>query len=180
MIETMRQWTVRALLALAALVAVFVAIGALLPRAHVASARVTLRQPTAAVWHAITDVEAFPSWRQDVTTVERRPAQEGRAVWVEVGPQGRLPLEVVEAVEPSRLVLRIADPDLPFGGTWTYEIASADTGCTLTITERGEIRNPVFRFMARVIFGYHATIEGYLTSLGRKFGEAVSPVRVAT
>jgi hypothetical protein len=48
----------------------------------------------------------------------------------------------------------------------------------LTITERGQISNPVFRFMARYVFGYHATMQEYLASLGRKFGEPVDFERV--
>ena len=66
------------------------------------------------------------------------------------------------------MVTRIADPHLPFGGTWTYEIAPTATGSSLTITENGEIYNPVFRFIARYIQGYTATIDNYLKALRAK------------
>jgi hypothetical protein len=46
------------------------------------------------------------------------------------------------------------------------------TGFTaVRITENGEVGNPVFRFMARFVFGYTATIDTYLIALGQKFGE---------
>ena len=71
--------------------------------------------------------------------------------------------------------MRIADPTLPFGGTWTYEIAPADSGSVVTITESGEVKSPIFRFMARFVFGYTSTMDGYLEALGKKYGETVTP-----
>lgn len=68
---------------------------------------------------------------------------------------------------------RIADKDLPFGGTWTYEVNRLPSGATLKITENGEVYNVLFRFMSRFVFGHHATIETYLKYLGRKFRELV-------
>jgi len=80
---------------------------------------------------------------------------------------------VLEDTAPTRLVVRIADPKLPFGGTWSYDIApAAGGGSELRITENGEIRNVIFRFMSRFILGYTATIETYLRDLGAKFGQA--------
>jgi hypothetical protein len=75
---------------------------------------------------------------------------------------------VLEADPPHKLVTRIADPHLPFGGSWTYEITPTATGCSLTITEHGEIYNPVFRFVARYVQGYTATIDNYLKALHAK------------
>jgi hypothetical protein len=41
----------------------------------------------------------------------------------------------------------------------------------LTIVERGKVRNPIFRFLSRFVFGHTATIESYLSSLAKSFGE---------
>ncbi|PYP70520.1 MAG: hypothetical protein DMD41_14750, partial [Gemmatimonadetes bacterium] len=82
-------------------------------------------------------------------------------------------LETIAAVPPRRLVRRIADPKLPFGGTWTWEITAAPGGSTLTITEDGEIYNPIFRFVARFILGYTGTMESYLKALAARLGEQV-------
>jgi hypothetical protein len=35
------------------------------------------------------------------------------------------------------------------------------------------VRNPVFRFMSRFVFGYTATMKQQLRALGRKVGEEV-------
>jgi uncharacterized protein YndB with AHSA1/START domain len=152
-------------LALGAVVALAALVGWRLPRGHVISRQRLFPVTPEAVWAAITNVDAFPSWRSDVKRIERLPDREGRPVWIEDGTSGRVTL-AAERMEPPRLlVVRIADPDLPFGGTWTYEIAPDPAGSRLTITENGEIYNPLFRFMARFVFGYEGTMASYMTAL---------------
>jgi hypothetical protein len=68
------------------------------------------------------------------------------------------------------LITKIADPKLPFGGTWTYDIAPAGDSCTLTITENGEVYNPLFRFVSRFIIGQSTTMDGYIKALDAKLG----------
>ena len=70
---------------------------------------------------------------------------------------------------------RIADDTLPFGGTWTFELAPEGTGTRLRITERGFVKPPPFRFIAKFFLGYTKTIEGYLGDLSQKTG-ASSPI----
>ncbi len=81
--------------------------------------------------------------------------------------------EETVAEEPGRYQAKIADKNLPFGGTWTWEIAPTQTGCDVRIIEAGEVYNPIFRFVGRLIIGYDRTISDYLNALGKKFGEAV-------
>jgi hypothetical protein len=168
------KWALIVIGTLVVLVGIVALIGVMLPKTHSATRSARFKQPPEAIWRAITEVEAFPSWRADLKSIERLPDRNGRPAWRETDKHGQvLPLEVIEWDPPRKFVGRISDPKLPFGGTWTYEIAPADGGCSLTITENGEIYNPIFRFMARFVFGYSATIEGYLRSLGKKFGEDV-------
>ncbi len=55
---------------------------------------------------------------------------------------------------------------LPFGGTWTYELAPAGpTATRLTITEDGEVYSPIFRLVGRFFLGYDATLERYRDAL---------------
>jgi uncharacterized protein YndB with AHSA1/START domain len=159
------RWILLAVVAIAAAVAVAALIGWRLPRSHRASREVMMAATPESIWAAITDVEAFPSWRTDVKTVRRLPDREGRRAWVEDGGSGTITFVVERSDAPRLLVTRIADPDLPFGGTWTYEITPAPQGSRLRITEDGEIYNPLFRFMSRFVFGYEATMASYLTAL---------------
>jgi uncharacterized protein YndB with AHSA1/START domain len=169
------KWAAIIVGALALVVALVAGIGAMLPVGHLASRRVRLKAAPEDVWRSITTIEAFPSWRSEVARVERLPDREGQPVWREHGAHGAITFEQSEAISPRRLVSRIADPDLPFGGTWTYEITPEAGGSAVTITERGEVRNVAFRFMSRFVFGHATTIEGYLRALGKKHGEVVVP-----
>lgn len=170
-------WIAYAVGGLVGLVILVALAGLLLPKGHTATRRATFRRPASEVWAAITDIEKFTTWRSDLSSVERLPDRDGRPVWREKGRNGTMTLEQVEAAPPRRLVGRIADKNLPFGGTWTYELTESAGATTLAITEDGEVYNPVFRFLARFVFGYSATLEKFLRDLGRKFGEDVLPAQ---
>lgn len=173
------KWLLRVLGAIVAVVALAALVGAFLPRNHMASSTIALRQPQDSVWAVIRDLGAVPSWWSDVKRSDRLPDQDGRERWEQQTGMGPLPLEITEAQPPSRLVTRIASPPgAPFGGTWTYEIAAADGGSRVTVTEDGWVANPIFRFLSHVIFGVHGTMDGYLRALGKRFGEAVEPQHV--
>ncbi len=160
---------------LIALVALLWIVGTFLPQGHVASRSARYKQPPEKIWEAITNVDAMTSWRADLKSLKRQPDRNGLPAWVETSSFGEIPLEIIESVAPRKLVTRIVDPKLPFGGTWTYEIAPADGGSTLRITERGEVYPALFRVMTRFLFGYTSTIDQYLVALGKKFGEDVLP-----
>lgn len=150
---------------------VVVLIGWMLPRDHEATRAAQFRQRPEAIWAAITDVDAMPSWREGLKSVKHLPDRNGLPAHVEVTSSGEIPLETVEMTPPRRLVARIAGDNLPFGGTWTFEITPEGGGATLRITERGWVSNPIFRFVSRLVLGYTSNLEMYLRSLGRKFGE---------
>jgi uncharacterized protein YndB with AHSA1/START domain len=155
-----------------------VLVGLLLPEEHTAATHATINAPPDSIWSALTDVDEFPAWRDDVARVEVLPPRDGHRMWREAGKHDVVTYEEVEAKPPRRLVARIADPSLPYGGSWTYDVAPAAGGASrVTITEDGVVRNPIFRFMSRFVFGYHATQEEYLRALGRRFGQDATPVR---
>lgn len=72
---------------------------------------------------------------------------------------------IVEQHRPRRLVTAIVDQKLPFGGSWTYDFAPTAAGTTLTVVERGEVYNPVFRFVSRYVVGHTRTLDAYFTDL---------------
>jgi uncharacterized protein YndB with AHSA1/START domain len=160
------KWLFIGLGILAGVVAVAAVSGWMLPVAHTARRQQRLAAPPEAVWRALTEVEAFPSWRPDVKRVERLPSSGGRTAWIEEGSD--LMTIAVERSEPPRLLVTRIGPGLPFGGTWTYEIAPEGIGSVLTITEDGEVYNPIFRFMSRFIFGHEQTLAAYLSALDAK------------
>jgi uncharacterized protein YndB with AHSA1/START domain len=167
-------------------------IGLMLPQEHVAARSVRVRQTPERVFEIISDFEKMPTWRPDITRVEMLPppGAGGGMIFREHGSDV-VTYVVVASQPPSRLVTRIADADLPYSGTWTYDVApiastpaASTTGAStpltqITITERGEVYNPIFRFMSRFVFSHHATIDAYLTALGKKLGESVTPEAVS-
>jgi hypothetical protein len=155
--------------------AMVVIIGWLLPEQHVASRALSLHQKPEDVFKLISDFKAAPSWRPDVREVEVLPMAEGRVRFRENGTNGALTMEIVESQPPTRMVTRIADPRLPFGGVWIFDIAPTPDGSLLNITERGEIYNPLFRFVSRFILGYTRTMDTYLQNASRKFNEDSRP-----
>jgi hypothetical protein len=83
---------------------------------------------------------------------------------------------VEQSVPNQRLVTRIADKALPFGGSWTYELTPTQTGTSLRVTENGEVYNPVFRFMSRFVFGHQRTMDGYLADLEKRLTKSQGAV----
>ncbi|MBI3471344.1 MAG: SRPBCC family protein [Candidatus Solibacter usitatus] len=165
------NWILWVVVGLLGLIAAAWGIGMILPKGHSVSRTLRLNQPPEAVWQAVTDYAAMPAWRGDLAKVERLPDAGGHEVWRETMKNGYvIPLETVESAPPRRLVRKIADPKLPFGGAWTYEIAATGPGSALKITEDGEVYSPIFRVVSRFT-DQAATITGFLTALAKKFQE---------
>lgn len=151
--------------ALGAVVLVVLLVGWSLPVKHRATSEATVRASPQSLYRLITDVDRFPEWRSSVKRIEPVPDSAGRKRFREVGGDGTILYEIASAVPDQRLVIRIADRSLPFGGSWTYELIPRGDSTTLRITEDGEVYNPVFRFVSRFIFGHTATIEKYLADV---------------
>jgi uncharacterized protein YndB with AHSA1/START domain len=159
--------------AIIALVIIVAVIGWMLPVKHRASVARVYRATPASLFGLITDVSAFPSWRTGVSRVDTLPDANGHRRWREVTKNGPPITVVVERAVPDRLLIgRIVDTNLSFGGSWTYDLApDADDRTTLTITEDGEVYNPIFRFVSRFVMGHDATIKQYLRDVGKRFPE---------
>jgi uncharacterized protein YndB with AHSA1/START domain len=154
---------------------VVVIVGYLLPVRHVATVSATIPAAPDAVWAVLTDPAGYPKWRGDVTSVEMLPADSGHVAWREHGKNDAITFAIEQAEVPRRLVTRIAEKGLPFGGSWEYLVTGDGSGSRVQITEHGEVYNPVFRFVSRFIMGHSATASAYLKALGARFGATVVP-----
>jgi uncharacterized protein YndB with AHSA1/START domain len=162
------KWALAAIILVGALFLAAALAGLALPQGHVASRTAHVAAPPEQVWATLTDVAAHPTWRPGLTRVEMLPAPEGRAAWREHEGGSRISYETVEAVPPRRLVTRITDRNLPFGGRWEFDVRPAAGGSDVTITEHGEVYNPIFRLISRYVLGHTATIDAYLGALQRR------------
>ena len=135
-------WVVLSLLAVVGAVAL---LGYFMPVGHEASRSAEFRKPPEAVFALIADPRGYHGWWDgaDVKT------------------------EVVERKPPSKLVTKIVG-ETQFGGTWTFDISPTESGSRLTITERGEIYNVIFRALSRFVFGYTGTMDSFLAAARTK------------
>lgn len=159
------------------LIVLITIVGATLPRDHVASMTSSIAAPPDRVWSALTDVAAYPTWRSDIQRVETLSASP--LSWREHGKQGTMTLATEAFEPPKRMVARIMDEGMPFGGAWEYVVANDGdpSRSRVTITERGWVSNPIFRFVSRFVMGHDSTIDAYLRALSRKFGPEVAPTK---
>ena len=129
-------WIVVSLIAVAGAIAL---VGFFLPVGHEATRSAEFNTPPEAVYALVADPSTYRSW------------------W----SGAEVKSEVVERVAPSKVVTRVVG-ETQFGGTWTIDIVPTPNGSRMTITERGEIYNPVFRALARFVFGHTSTMEACL------------------
>jgi hypothetical protein len=129
-------------------------IGLALRRDHVAARQAELPKPPAEVYAAVCARMKEPQKVKMAIDLDRAPAGD----------------------TPGRVISRIADDDLPFGGRWIIDIAATDRGTRVTITEDGFIKNPLFRFLSRTVFSLTAGQEKWLRELGAVLGTPITPV----
>jgi uncharacterized protein YndB with AHSA1/START domain len=152
-------------------VGVVALIGSQLPKAHVASRSIVLHRSPPEVYAVARNFEAAPKWRADVKQVEVDVRAGGPVHFREDGANGVVNYELVKDVPGELMITRIRDTDLGYSGQWTYTFAAENSGTRVTIRENGEVSNVIFRFLSRYVFGHTATMDSYLTSLAKHFGE---------
>ena len=166
----MLKWTLVVLISLASLAGFSALVGSMLPKGHRASRTATLAAAPAVVFGVITDFARASEWRRDLKQVEIVPDDGRGRIVREHGKQGVVPYRIEVLEPPARLVMRIADPSLPYGGSWTYQLRPSGAGTEITITEDGQVFNPIFRIMQTLFFSPYATIDAYLDDLRKRLG----------
>jgi uncharacterized protein YndB with AHSA1/START domain len=140
--------------------------GSRMPREHRSVVTVDLRAPRAAVWKAITDYAAMPQWWPALKSIRVEKLPDGTELTWNTDAHGHeIPFRTGESRVNEKLVRIIAKDDLPFGGTWTYELADTNDGTRLTLTEDGIIRPPIFRAIAKWFFGLDTNQRDHLAHL---------------
>lgn len=143
------------------------AVGAALPRDHVAMVETVLAAPPTAVAALIRDVEAQPRWRPGLKKLEILERGEAGLLYVETSGDGPIRLRLVEEAPQARFRSTIADPNLPFSGYWLFLLAPEGSGTRVRIEEHGSVGHPIFRFFSKFVFGHDRNIKAYLADLGR-------------
>lgn len=157
---------------IAALVIVVFIMGALVPEQHTVTATVDIPAPQSVVWARIEDVNQQPTWRTGLKAVQPLPPRDGHTCWLEIQSMGKMPLCESLAAAPSTRIVYIADPKLPFGGEWTYQLEPEGANITrLTITENGTVGPWFFRFVDHYFIHEDSQIKQYEADLLKSVGK---------
>jgi uncharacterized membrane protein len=160
------KWVLIILGLLAFAVLVIYIIGRLLPVKHTASLQFSVGATPDKVWQRLADFSNYPNWRPAVKSITVRSTTE----WTEVsGHNDSLPLAIVASEPPNRLATQIQGKSLPYGGGWEFNLQPKGDSTLVTITENGEVYNPIFRFVSKFIMGQEATLKTYAADLQRSF-----------
>jgi len=162
------------LIAIAALV-VFV-VGYRLPVQHTASGEREFAASPGRAFGEIANPSEYSRWRSGVQRVEMLPPDStGRRRFREISLSDEITYEIEQQIPDRLFVTRIADENLPYGGTWTFELEPTQTGTLVRITEDGEVRNPIFRFVSKYVIGQTRGINKYLDDLDDRLRTAAAP-----
>lgn len=147
-------------------------VGAMLPKRHVASRSAFYRANPEQLFALIAGPQ---DWRPDVRSSEVVCTAGGRELLRETDRHGQtIDYEIVHKTPPRSLGRRIATPNLPYSGAWTYSLEPSGDGTKVTITEDGEVYNPLYRFVSRFVLGHTSAIDAYLRALGKTTGQDVA------
>ena len=118
------------------------------------------------VYALLSDVDKYPSWRPGVKSVTRQPDHDGKPAWTEKVGGDTIPLRFERMERPSaaggahRRSVAAVRRDMDVSHR-----AGAEAAARVTITEDGEVYNPIFRFMSRFVFGHAATLDEFVRDL---------------
>jgi hypothetical protein len=144
--------------------------GALLPKRHVIARSATFKASPERLFALIAGSQ---EWRPDIASCALI-TENGKQYQRETSKHGQTILyELEESRPPLAVARRIATANLPYGGSWSFVLEPANGGTRLTITEDGEVYNPVFRFVSRFVMGQTATQDAYLRALEKAVGEDI-------
>jgi hypothetical protein len=129
------------------------------------SAEVTTGIPNASpqqVLALICQVARYSKWRPgvEVSNVSRDAAG---VHFREAGPDGAL--SYVQTSSGSTVTNTTTGRNLAFGRQWPLWVTAIPNGTAVRIREDGFIRPPLFRFLARYVFGYQRSLQRFSAQL---------------
>jgi uncharacterized protein YndB with AHSA1/START domain len=148
--------------------------GARLPYDHSVSVTGVVNAPPEKVFALITNVAKGADWRSGVKSVTLLDSDQGRDRWVEHLKYGQyMTFLALRTDPPMRRDVKLDDPKASYGGTWTYELAPGPEAgtTTLSITEAGYIKPPVYRFVMAHVMGMSYNLNQYMKDIQAAAGK---------
>jgi hypothetical protein len=160
------KWVFISLGILIVLIAIIYLIGSLMNVKHVATIQREFKKTSSnEILSLITNYKEYASWRSGIKELTVDSVNH----WTEKNSHGdKVSYRLEMGDEKGKLMTRILNKDLTYGGFWEFTITTMDDGCSVKIVENGEVYNPLFRFMAKYIFGHETTLKNYMNDLDIK------------
>ena len=168
---TVLAWLGVASGALVGAVVVMSLLGWWMPSRYVTSQSLLLPVPVAEVWASLVDYPGQTAWRRGLSAVDRLPDDGPTEVWRERFGRSATLSRTIEARSPAWLVRESAAEGEAVRRRWEFALEPVVTpsNTRITLTERGEIRNPLRRFVVRFITGRSRTLRNFLRDLAGRF-----------
>lgn len=155
------KWVLIVIGVLVSVVLIVFVVGKLLPIKHTVSVTKKFSVSSSKLWQVVRNFQEYDKWRR---LEQLQVISETK--WKETDKRGDIiTFGIIEEELEHSMVVKILDENLPFGGTWVYEIESLEERSVLKITENGEVYNPIFRFISHFFMDQTSTINQYLNDL---------------
>jgi hypothetical protein len=140
-------------------IAVIYLIGRSMPIEHTASLSRIFETPPEKIYLLIKNFKEYSNWRPNLKEI--KPISD--VSWVEVDSRGEsMTYSFIRDKKNILVESKIMNEDKPFGGYWIFDIRKSGKNTELKITENGKVFPPVFRFLARYVFGHESTMKSYM------------------
>ncbi len=153
-----------------AAVVVMYMIGAGMKPQHIVTRRMSYVAPPERVWSALLSIRQLPVDRSDLRAVDQGTSTRPPDAIEVVGTPVKLAIDTFRP--PYSLVVRTVEPEVAWGGTWTFELALESSQITkLTVTEDAEVHGRLLRFAVRALGLEESLVDGIFRAVKRKLAE---------
>ncbi len=153
-----------------AAVIAMVMIGAGMSPRHVVTRSMSFVAPPERVWSALLSIRQLPVDRSDLRVVDQGTATRPPDAIEVVGTPVKIAIDTFRP--PYYLVVRTVEPDVAWGGTWTFELELESAQITkLTVIEDAEVHQRLLRFAVHALGLEESLVDGIFRAVKRKLVE---------
>lgn len=121
------------------------------------------------MWAIITDYANMTAWWHAVKGIRMETRPNGEVwTWNKDSHGNEIAFRTKEEQAPAKLVREIMGDDLPFGGTWTFELTEEGGQTRLTVTENGFVKPPLFRAIMQYFIRSDKTLKDFAANLEKR------------
>lgn len=152
--------------------------GRTIPVARTTAVEVDLRKSPQEVYALISDVAGFVRWAPDVRSIKQEPSHDGKPAYTMRIDRQNMFFSVTAAEPPKTFALTIRGNKI-CSSSWCWDITPTPAGCTVRLTECGEVYISIIRAMLRVCNMEAKHLTSNLAAMAKHLGEDPAVRRLA-